>query len=323
MRDRIVDPALLMVALMWGVGNVVIKWVVEVFDPAAFCALRMGVTAVLMIALLLSGPRRRLAARDWLMLVVFGGALVAAQQLSFSYAMRMTTASEGSLLISTAPLWTAVIVATLRMELVTRLNWLGIAVALGGVAMIIFGASRGTPGGGTARLSGDLLMIVSAGLYGGYMVISKRWMQRLGALQVICCTFAAAGMILTVVGTPRLLTTKWAEITWGHWIGIAYLTLIAGFIGLVVWYRTIARTSASGTAVYQYLVPGIAVIIAAIFLGERLAALQAIGFTVTLVGVCLARVPPRFGARSAQPGTDVETCSKAPQPLQRRTSSDT
>jgi len=131
-------------------------------------------------------------------------------------------------------------------------------------------------------------------------------MRRLGGLQVICHTFAAGGMLLAVVGGRRLLDTEWAEITWGRWVGIAYLTLFAGFIGLVVWYRTIGRTSASGTAVYQYLVPGISVVCAAIFLGERLSALQVAGFAVTLVGVYLARVPPRSGARGVKGISDLK-----------------
>ena len=280
-----------MVALMWGASNVVTKWVIEGFDPVAFAALRTGVTSILMIALLLVRPPRRIAARDWLMLAAFGGGLVAGQQLSFLHAIKMTTASEGSLMISTAPVWTALIVAIAGMELVTRLNWLGIAVALGGVAMVILGAAAGTVPRAPARLSGDLLMIASAWMYGGYMVISKRWMRRIGGLHVICCTFAASGVMLAVVGGPRLLTTQWAEITWGHWVGIAYVTLVAGFVGLIIWYLTIERTSASGTAVYQYLVPAVAVVGATIFLGERLSALQVLGIAVTLAGVYLARVP--------------------------------
>ena len=165
-----------------------------------------------------------------------------------------------------------------------------------GIVMVIFGALDGIAGNAPARLSGDLLMVGSAWLYGGYMVISKRWMQRFGELRVICSTFAAGGILLTVVGVPQVLATEWAGITRGRWVGIAYVTLLAGFVGLVLWYRTIGRTSASGTAVYQYLVPGTSVVCATVFLGERIAALQLVGIAVTLVGVYLARVPPGPGA---------------------------
>ncbi len=299
---RIVNPILLMVAVMWGASHVVMKWVLEVMEPAALLGLRMGVVAVLMIGLLFIVPRRHLGFRDWLMLAVFGGGLVAAQLLSFTYAMKMTTASEASLLVSTAPVWTAVMVALLRMERVTRLNWLGIAVASAGVAMIVFGAADGLAGNAPARLWGDLLMLASAWMYAGYMVISKRWMRRFGVFEVICHTFSAAGILLVVVGARHLFATGWGEITPGHWIGIAYVTLLAGFVGLLLWYRTISRTSASGTAVYQYLVPGVAVIGAAIFLGDRLTVPQLVGIAVTLVGVYLARVPPDSGLlRSARP----------------------
>ena len=321
-RGRIIEPALLMVALMWGAGNVVTKWIVAVIDPAALFAMRTGAASILMVALMFFVPRRRLAARDWLMLLGVGGVVIAVQNLSFGYAMKMTTASEGSLLISTAPVWTAIMAAALGMELVTRLNWLGIAIALGGVAMITFGAARGDASSAPARFWGDLLMIGSSWLYGGYMVMSKRWMQRLGRLQVVCYTFAASGVVLVAVGAPRLWATQWAEVTWGHWVAIAYMTLGAGFVGIVVWYLTIGRTTASGTAVYQYLVPVVAVIGAAIFLGERLTALQMAAIVVTLIGVCLARVPPRRGAADAMPVQMRQSASEPCQSGRERPESD-
>jgi len=290
-RARPIDPVLLLVACIWGVGNVVTKWVLGVLDPPTFLALRMAVVSPLMAAVLLLGPRNRLALRDWLVVSACGGGLMAAQFLSFSYAMKLTTASEGSLLVSTAPVWTAVIVAVLGMEHVSGLNWLGIALASAGVAMIVLGPAGKAVADAPARLSGDLLMLGSAWLYAGYMVLSRRWMQRLGELPVICSTFAAAGVLLVAVGAKPLLASDWSSVTAGHWAGTAYVALLAGFAGLMLWYRTIGRTSASGTAVYQYLVPGVSIVVAATFLGERIAAVQLAGIAVALVGVYLARVP--------------------------------
>ena len=77
-RVRPIDPVLLLVACIWGVGNVVTKWVLGVLDPPAFLALRMVVVSILMAAVLLLGPRTRLALRDWLVVSVCGGGLMAA-----------------------------------------------------------------------------------------------------------------------------------------------------------------------------------------------------------------------------------------------------
>ena len=291
-RTQVINPVLLLVACMWAAGNLVTKWVLEVLDPAALLALRMGIIAILMVALLFARPRRRMLALDWVTLLVFGGGLVAAQLSAFTYAMRLTTASEGSLLISTAPAWTAVIVAVLGMERVTRLNWLGIAIASGGIVMVVLAPGVRILPTAPARFSGDLLMLASAWLYASYMVLSRRWMQRLGELQVICLTFASGGLILAALGARQLLASDLSRLTVGQWIGIAHVTFIGGFLGLTLWYWTIGRTSASGTAVYQYLVPVLAVVGSAVFLGERVAAPQLAGIAVTLVGIYMARVRP-------------------------------
>ncbi len=288
----IVNPTLLFVALMWGAGNLVTKWLLLAMDPPVLIAMRMGAMSLLMAGLLVFGRTAHISPRSWLKLGLLGGGLVAVQLAMFNYAMQMTTASEGSLLISTAPVWTAVIVSGVGMERVTGLNWIGIGIASFGVTLVILGPAGRIGPGAPARLPGDLLMLVAAWLYAAYMVVSRRWMRRFGEVPVIGSNFAAAGVLLLLWGGPELFSTDLGMLTWGHWTGIIYITFIAGFGGLFLWYRTIGRTSASGTAVYQYLVPGVSVTGAAVFLGERMSAVQIAGVVVTLVGVCLARSRP-------------------------------
>ncbi len=288
----VIQPDLLIVSCLWGVGNLLTKVVLDVFEPAGFMALRTGVASILFGALLFTVPRRRIAPRDWLMLTLFGGGVVALQLFSFTYAMKLTTGSEGSLLISTAPVWTAAMVAALGMEQVTRLNWLGIAVASVGVVMIVLGPGSAVPANAPARLTGDAIMIGSAWLYAGYMVLSRRWMQRLGELPVICITFAASGVMLTVLGAHSLSATDWSKVTAGYWLAAGHVTVLAGVLGIIMWYRAIGRTSANRTAVYQYLVPVVSVIGATAFMGERMVMLQLVGIAVTLIGVYAASVPP-------------------------------
>ena len=285
------NPVLLLVACMWGAGNLVTKWLLGVLEPSALLALRMGLVAVSMTVLLLVTRHPRLPPRDWLMLVVVGGGVVAIQLLSFASAIKMTTASEGSLLISTAPVWTAVLVTVLGMERLTRVNWLGVALASVGVAMLVLGGAGRTFGNAPARVTGDLIMLGSAWLYGGFMVLSKRWMGRIGALHVVGYSFAGSGVILALVGGRSLLATDWTAVTSAHWLGIVYISFFVAFLGVVLWYTTIGRTTASKTAVYQYLVPGVSCVGAALFMGERMAPVQIAGILVMLAGVYLARAP--------------------------------
>jgi O-acetylserine/cysteine efflux transporter len=292
-RHRIIDPALLSVAFFWGTGNVAVKWILGVIDPAALYAVRMGFMA-LMMGWIVYRRWRPISGRDALVLLAAGGAMIAAQQVTFGYAMSMTTASEGSLLISTAPLWTAIVAAALGMEIVTRLNWIGIVAAFTGVGMVVLGHTGGPSPEAPARMAGDALMILSSFIYGGYMIVSKRWMVRLGALHVICFSFLAGGVMLAVLGGRQALATDWSAFAPAHWGALVYLATFAGSFGLVVWYRSISRTTASGVAVYQYLVPCISVVVAALFLRERPSLAQNIGIVVTLVGVYMARVPARI-----------------------------
>lgn len=286
-RHARIDPLLLAVACSWGLNNVIYKWLLETFPPAALPA--GYITAIGLILLVAMIARKRLPGwRDLLVIAGFGGLLLGAYMGLSGYAFDMTTASEGSLLISTAPLWTAIMAAAMRVERLRAVNWLGALLAMVGVTTVVLG-NPGHQAAAHNRLLGDLLMILTAWCYAGFMIVTKRWMDRHGTVTVTCLTFLSGGLMLCACFWTQLRDTPWAGLSVGHWAGFAYMTLIAGLGGMMLWYRAIRLTSASRTAVYQYLVPGVAAICAAIFLHERLTAPQVGGICLTLVGIYFAR----------------------------------
>ncbi len=283
---------LLLVAVVWGLSMVPSKWLLEVMEPAGTLVFRY-VACALVVPLSLSIGARRAEGepgRPWgTMLLV--GLWVAAQQLLFIYALDLTSASEAALLISLAPIWTALIGVFAGIEMLSGANWLGIGLATVGAALIILGNGQAEFSSGPARLAGDLLMLLSSLLYGGFMAYSKGAMARWGALRVVSWAFVFGSLAVLPAGLGQFIAADWADFDLRIWGALVYTGLIAGGWGFVVWYGCIARTTPARTAVYQYLVPVVTLAGAAVLLGERMAPGQVLGAVVAIGGLVLARKP--------------------------------
>ena len=311
-KSRIIDPWLLSVAVIWGMNFVAYKVVLRELPPLAIIGARFALMAPLLLLVTAVFTRTPLPDRSQLPSLLWAGIVVlGAQQISFIIAVNLSSASEAALIISTAPIFTGIIATLLRQERLTAINWLGIIIGFAGVALVVL-AAPSDAAQYPHRVAGDLLMLFSAVMYGYFMVLAKPIVQRCGGLRTVACCYTLGALVIVPVAARDMLRVHWLSVSPAAWAWlIGYIILLAGVYGFTVWYTTIGRTSAARTAVYQYLVPVIAMIGAALFLGERPAPLQIVGAAIALVGVAFARwptspTPPGSGSAIPQ---DRQKCS--------------
>ena len=288
-----VDWRALSVALLWGTSAVAQKFLLGIFTPAGFQCLRslLGALTLLIVVRLLRPKFGQVLGSCWVLLLG-AGLLMGVQMLTFVTALDLTYASEGALLISTAPIWTAIIVAVAGMEAMHFRSWLGIFVALGGVAMVVLGAGTSPSTMAPDRIAGDVLMIVSAILYGLYMVISRPLMQRHGTLVITAASLGFSNIVVVPLGLGQLIATPWAQLSVLHWSLLAYTAFFATLVGMLMWYRSIKQRGAARTATYQYLVPIVALGTAVVLLHEQPTTWQLAGIVITLGGLYLTHRRP-------------------------------
>jgi drug/metabolite transporter (DMT)-like permease len=202
----------------------------------------------------------------------------------------MASAYVSALLTSTAPIFTAVIAALAGQEKLTRLNWAGVALGFLGAATVSLGGSHNDVGG--SSFLAVLLLRVSAFLYGYFMVLARPIVQEHGGVQSTAWWYLLSCVLILPLCWHDLAATRWLSLDVNTWLLLAgYIALLGGALGFLVWYTMVGRAGSSATAVYQYLVPAVAMVTAAVFLGERPEALQLVGALVTLVGLALSRWP--------------------------------
>jgi drug/metabolite transporter (DMT)-like permease len=128
MQHRFMPPLLLLVAaLLWSLGGVLIKSIE--WHPMAIAGGRSAIAIPLMLACI-GRPQFTFSRAQ------IGGAIGYALTVAlFVFATRMTTAANAIFLQYTAPIYVAIIGRWYLGERALRIDWLVIAVALGGIGL--------------------------------------------------------------------------------------------------------------------------------------------------------------------------------------------
>lgn len=167
-----------------------------------------------------------------------------------------------------------------RWLLQTRLSWLSISAALGGifgVAILILTPNAALdPIGIIAGLGGAFSMATGT-------VLSRRWQPPVTPLTFTAWQLTAGGAVLL----PFALFFEPAlpSLTGINLLGLAYLTLIGGALTYIFWFRGLALLGPSSVASLGFLSPLSAVILGWALLGQQLTSLQILGMIVILISI--------------------------------------
>ena len=283
------DLRLLAVALVWGINFSVIKYAIGEFRPLAFTVIRF-VLAALFLFLLMAARRERffVERRDRLPLVLLGLIGITLYNMLFMEGLTFTTASHSALFISMSPLFAAALqVLTGRERLSASLAG-GMALASCG-AFLIIRSAHGAIAFTSATVTGDLMTIGASVLWALYTMLARPLLMRNSPLAVTSYSVAAGALLLLPFSAAQLRDQPWHALSPGSWAALAFAAWIGGGMAYVFWYEGVRRIGVTRTIAYHYLVPFVAVIAAALFLGERVTSLTILGGIAILAGVALVQ----------------------------------
>ncbi|MBD0346135.1 MAG: DMT family transporter, partial [Coleofasciculus sp. Co-bin14] len=190
------------------------------------------------------------------------------------------TAGAASLLVNTAPIFTAVLAIAFLGERLSLNRWVGIAISFTGVVLITGGEAKGL----TVDWGASLILL-SAVCISGYMILQKSFLRKYSALQ-LTTYIIWAGTIFLLPFLPSLIKTlPTAPIS--ATIAVVYLGVFPSAIAYATWAYVLAQIPASRAATMLYLVPVLAILVAWVWLSEVPTVLSLIGGGIVLSGVVL------------------------------------
>ncbi|MBL6651806.1 MAG: EamA family transporter [Reyranella sp.] len=271
--------AALLIVAMWGLNFTVMRFGLDEYAPFTFatwrfllCALPIAVVARPAI------PWRTLAGIGVFM---FGGQFVF---LFFAMQAGLPPGLTSVLVQLQGPL-TVVLAAVFLREHATAGQWLGLAIATVGVALI----ARSVEGTATLIAIGLALMSALTWAVGNLFFRSARDVSMFGVTAWACVLpvvpLALAALLLE--GPNQLLTPVIAP-TWKGWLSLLYTVVPVMWLGYLIWGTLLRTYPAAEVGPISLLVPCVALAFAGWLVGEPVGGLRLVGIIVVLSGVALS-----------------------------------
>jgi drug/metabolite transporter (DMT)-like permease len=264
------------------------KYGIAGLDIFTFNGIRFVVAAAVLSGLVV-GRRawKQVERTDWLRLIRVGVVANVLYQVAFITGLSMTTAGNAAVLLSTAPLWTVFLSARLHRENIQPQVWVGMALSLCGVVMIIAGSGKKMEFGSSA-LFGDLVVVAAAMLWAFNTNMQKPLLSRYSALQLTFVMVTIGAIGLSVAAAPTALSMDWASVHWTFYLSAVTSGGLSIAAANLFWSVGVKQIGPGRTANFGNLVPVLALTISYITLNEQILLIQFIGAGVTVTGVWLA-----------------------------------
>jgi drug/metabolite transporter (DMT)-like permease len=276
-----------MMAVIWGINFVVVKYATHVFNPVAFTGLRVGTAAIFLLAVAFARGDLVLPRRDVIGLLLIGMIGNGLYQLFFVHGLARTRAGNAALIVAAAPAFIALFARVRGLERVRRLTLVGIALSVLGVGLVIAGSAR--PSNGEVTLLGSMLVFFGVLCWSVYTILLQPYTRRIDVARLSAITMVGGAVPLLIASTPALVATDWSIVGAGGWLALFYSSVISMGVAYYFWYRGLRVLGPTRTAVYANLQPIIALAVAWAFLGEVPTIFQGVGAATIVAGVFLTR----------------------------------
>ena len=282
------DLLLLLMALIWGVNYISVKYATQQMRPLAFNGMRVIIAAIALVCISLAMRGKWPDRRTTIALLLLGALGNGIYQILFIEGIARTQAGAASLVLAASPAVIAIMGRVRGDERVTRRRVAGIAASLGGMALVVFGtehvASR-TP----ITLTGNLLVLAACVCWALYTVLLKPYTDRVDGVRLSTLTMVGGAIPLIFVTGSAIAHTPWHGLPTLAWAALFYSSIVALVIGYLFWYRGVKVIGPTRTALYGNLQPAVALIAAWPMLGEVPTPLQIVGAVAIMAGVLLTR----------------------------------
>lgn len=276
------------VAAVWGTNFVVIRLGLDDLPPLLFATLRFGL-AFLPAAFFLKRP-----AVPWRRLAAYG-VLIGVGQFGMLFLAMRGHISPGlaSLVVQSQVFFTIALSMRVTGERVRPVQWLAVALAASGVALIA------AHGGGDATPVGIGLVLLAALGWSGGNTVARRdpgvnmlayvvWSSLFAVPPLLALSLLVEGPLAIAAGLTNADAETWAVVLWQS-VGNS-------LFGYAAWGWLLARYPAATVAPMSLLVPLFGMSASAWWLGEALPTWKLAAASLIVAGLALNLLWPRLVA---------------------------
>lgn len=286
--------------VLWAGNFIVVKSAVAVLPPVGFTFLRFTLaTATLFLLLRWREGSLGLPRRDLVAIMGFGALGFGVYQILWTTGLTTISAGDSALIIAATPVLVALLAVVARTDVLTPTKLAGVLLSFAGVAVVI-ASGQGLSLGGS--IVGEAITLAAAVCWSVYTAYATPYVRRYSPLRATAWASLAGTLVLAPLALLQLSTVDVAGLGPGVVAAILYSGFLSSGVANVVVMNGVKVVGPTRTAALQFLVPALAVVLAAVFLDEPIRPGQIVGGVVIVGGVLLTRWQPgRARGRSTTP----------------------
>lgn len=282
------DLLLLLTVTVWGINYSAVKYGSQVMTPLAFTWVRVFISAVTLMTIALLRPIPWPSRRDILGLLGLGALGNGIYQLFFVLGVSQTRVADAALLGASSPMVVALLSLLQGIERGRFRTFLGIALSIAGVGIVVYGSAEASNGQGSWLGVG--LVLISVVCWSLFTVLLRYYTLRVEPIQLHAIGMVG-GMIPLAFVTPAALSgAAWGQVSLTTWLVVAYSSWLSMVLVYLFWFRGVKILGPTRTSIYSNLQPVVAIVFAWGVLHEAPTVWQGIGAATIIAGIVLSRM---------------------------------
>lgn len=284
------DASLVGVALIWGINIPVMKNGLEDVNHYFFNAVRLAVSVIVLLSFALrerARGKRMSADLPRRKVIVYSLIVSGLYQWLFLMGIDNTTSGNTALIISTIPMWTALLARMFLKDKLAVLSWCGLVVALAGTVVVAL--QKGDVSANAEHLTGNLFILACAIAWAAGTVYSRPMLTQISPMQLSGYAAAMALPLHLYLGFSHGRADWSALQSVELWMIILYSGVLSTGLALPMWSYGVRHAGPAHAAIMQNMVPVIAIVAAWITRGESATTPQLLGGGLILTGLFVMR----------------------------------
>lgn len=287
---------LLITAIIWGIASPVIKYTLQFIEPFSFLFWRFLITCLIFLPILLIYKKHKkikLGFKKIIKLSSLGflGTTLSLSLLFIGY--KYTTAIDGALIFSVAPIIVVIGGALFLKEVVTKQEKIGSLIALAGSIVTVIQPILEGKALAFQNIKGNLFVLASAVSWAVYCLLVRKaeFKEKVDPLVLTAIGFLAGFATIIPFFIWEQLSNNCITIASlpNHYSlpGILYMTIFSSVIAYFTYNLGFSLIEASEATIFDYLKPIFAAPIAVLWLKEQITLPFLAGAGLIALGVIL------------------------------------
>ncbi|MCK3833300.1 DMT family transporter [Pseudomonas fluorescens] len=275
------------VILCWAYSPIGVHMGLHSYSPGQLALLRFLIASLFMAAVAWVVGIGRPQVRDlpWLLVLGFFGVFL--HHTSLNHGQQWVTAAASSVLAQSAPLFSVLIAFFCLQERVSIWRWSCVLLGLAGVLVVIWGDH----GVGDIDPRG-LLILLAACSWSVYFAIQRHYAHRYSPL-TMACYMVWSGTLMLCVNLPGLPAAI-VQAPLRENLAVLVLGIFPSALAYLAWGYVLKHVEVSRASVAMYLIPPVAMVMAATLLGEQVTLQVMLGAVIVLTSVAAISLEGRW-----------------------------